>query len=628
VTRRAVAFAETEAEWRSLSAVPGIEVVAVTPETDALAAASGSPYTTVEDLVDHELLAAVGDADIDLAETLIGAVDLVLRRVLPAAPAGVSAAAYFHTLKGFLDALAARRAAALAALDRLDPERVACFRRGPYRITGLSLFHKPSRGLSDRLLALAAEARGLEIDWLHLPDSSGERPAEAPRSSPSGFPARARLVLGTLRRCLVAAPPPAAEAVPVAGPVLVHSIFADLGDDVVARWRELGGRELAYAELFPERDVTRRREQLAGLVEELREAFAADAGVRAVFRRDGIDTWTLAEPVFALIAAALLDLAAFAPVVERALAGVRGHVILTGGIEGRNYVVARTAAAAGTPVVSYHYGGFLGFSELPMHERYDLAWVDWFVCNGDGGARSFQTPSARVRWRPEVKRGRPVAIGSPWVDRLVAETRASAPATQADGPLRLMYVMSALVGDNRYLGYVFHPEIWYTRFQRRLVEACSGREVRLILKPPLATRYAQLPNPLLESELPPNVEILRERPLSEVLDEADVFILDSPSTPLLHLVATRKPFVLYADRRFFLLRPDAAALLRKRAPVAETEADFFATVDALLEHHSTGAQPTVNDEFLKAYGTHLGDGRSADRLAAFLRELADPKEGT
>ena len=138
-------------------------------------------------------------------------------------------------------------------------------------------------------------------------------------------------------------------------------------------------------------------------------------------------------------------------------------------------------------------------------------------------------------------------------------------------------------------------------------------------------RYPQIRNPLfdwMERNRPQNIEVMGDVRLESVLDLANAFIVDSPSTPLLSLVATDKPFILYAENSTFRMVPEAAKLLKKRATLADTEDQFFAEVERFLAEQDWTLPKPVNDEFLKAYCTYTGDGLSADRCAKFLYDLA------
>ena len=289
---------------------------------------------------------------------------------------------------------------------------------------------------------------------------------------------------------------------------------------------------------------------------------------------------------------------------------------------------------------SIHYGGFLGYCVLPFHERYDLADADYFICNGEGAVKTLERPSPLTFWNPNVKRAKPFAVGAPWIEDLVKGQRKNkAKNDDSERCVRqgnhktgdhadrtIMYIMSALVGDNRYLGYVHHPEIWYWKLQRELVKRMSRfPDVRVLLKPPMRDRYPQIRNPLfdwMERNRPQNIEVMGDVRLESVLDLANAFIVDSPSTPLLSLVATDKPFILYAENSTFRIVPEAAKLLKKRATLADTEDQFFAEVERFLAEQDWTLPKPVNDEFLKAYCTYTGDGLSADRCAKFLYDLA------
>ena len=167
----------------------------------------------------------------------------------------------------------------------------------------------------------------------------------------------------------------------------------------------------------------------------------------------------------------------------------------------------------------------------------------------------------------QIEKGQsPVALGAYWIDKLVEKYRNGAKPSLSinsktvsfDLPSerkKIIYVMSALLGDNCYIGYIFHPEIWLWRFQYDLVSFFAKfPNIELILKPPLVERYPQITNPIfnyLKEQCFPNVHVFAENiPLEHIIHLADAFILDSPSTPLLPLVASEKPFLAYFDRTF------------------------------------------------------------------------------
>jgi len=192
---------------------------------------------------------------------------------------------------------------------------------------------------------------------------------------------------------------------------------------------------------------------------------------------------------------------------------------------------------------------------------------------------------------------------------------------------KIIYVMSALHGDNAYLGYAFHPQIWYCRFQQRLISFLGTyTNIKLILKPPIIDRYPQINNPVIawvRNSNFCNVTILDDCRLTDVLDDADAFILDSPSTPLLDIISTDKPFIVYADKQYFRFVPDAASALNKRAIFTETEAEFFHELECFLSLPDWRTARPLDDEFLIRYVVHINDGNAAGRIADFLEMVVN-----
>ncbi|MEE9126423.1 MAG: hypothetical protein V3U11_04730, partial [Planctomycetota bacterium] len=535
----------------------------------------------------------------------------------------VSASAFFHPLKGLLDSLTRRALPVLNAVEELCPDVLVCFRpKDPhYQVSGLGLLDKPALGMTTRVAPLVAAARGMEICWLVEPAPIKEQWREPPLEPTVKVPPP---------------PPPAYEAGtgwPKEGQaLLVHSLFSDLGTRPLEVWHRTGmGTHLGYGAVFSENQVAAGQPACRQLGTLLWQRVQQDASIRAHFLAGGADLFPLVESTLRRICEeGIPDLLAFAPVAERALAGLDRTVFATGGMMERNAVLGRLAHACGIKVLSIHYGGYLGYSLMPLHERYDLADADYFATGGEGACRTLEQPSPEASWRPERKRARPVPLGAPWIEDIVVKERArprtTEQPTERTRGRRIMYVMSALLGDNVYLGYVFHPEIWYQRLQRRLIQALSCfADCHVLLKPPLLNRYPQIPNPVfswLEEQAYPNVEVMGDVVLTDVLGEADAFIIDSPSTPLVQLAATEKPFLVYADKNYFKFQPEAAELLAKRAIYTETEEDFFASLDRFMAEPDWTLDQPVNDEFLAAYATGGNDGRAAERIAGFLHRVA------
>jgi hypothetical protein len=71
------------------------------------------------------------------------------------------------------------------------------------------------------------------------------------------------------------------------------------------------------------------------------------------------------------------------------------------------------------------------------------------------------------------------------------------------------------------------------------------------------------------------------------------------------------------------MRPDAYRALERRAHVASTPAEFIATYRRLLTEGDFRPVSPLDDTFLREYGTHLDDGRSAERALSVIRTPMD-----
>ena len=648
-------FAETPSQAAAaLACGYPVTIVAITPIVDYWAEKVECPILGIEGLFDERLHRELGSASIDRVEALVAAIDSVLQKTVPRWPFAdaLSFAAFFHYTNGTLDSIVLRLEQLMGACDVLTPKTLVAFRpRGIYSFSGItSLDHAPW-GLVTHLVPQVAASRGIEVRWLDAPDDdpSVYNPVRdfAPDSttlpiSPTAPPIRTNRALQASARWLRArfrgiAPRflsvlsrvrEQKQGEQVNEPLLISSLFADLGDGVLESWARLGGRVMDMNHAFPVDCSVITREQAAISCEVLWEMLHRDSKVRELLLWKGVDLWPFFAPwLRQVIKGVLPSLFQRAGVVWKRLiddSEYRNAVFVAGGWVADHYVIARLAQRVGLPTVSCHYGGFLGFSLLPKHERYDFAECDYFLCGGEGAERVFRKPSPQARWNPAVKRAKPVPTGIPWASELPTKVPKNT-TVEPNSRRRIMLVLNALLGDCRDLGFVFPPETEYWRFTRKVIELLAEKlDVDIVIKPPLRCRYPQMPNPLLDwikDQRLHRVTVVGDTPLKDCLDLADAYILESPSTPLLQVAATNKPLLLYINRHDYLLDPEAAAALCDRAVVfAQTEAEFIEKLKSFLDlpNWSTGL---VNDRFLREFVVGEATEEPACRIAKFLRSL-------
>lgn len=651
-----IGFAETKAQWHALmlhknNQMHDLQIIAVTPEVDYLAKESGCPYVTIEDFFYWDQINKLGEENIDIAEQFCEEMDKIIHSVAYNLPGGdlVSFRALFHPFKGFLDSMTLRMVPVESIFNYIQPSLAVCFPQREYKIKGPNLLDKPTASLTSRIVPIVAKTNHCKIEWLENDGMNVDH--DKTPSDETGFSKldnlnfnRAELdhKIDLFKQALQN--DKSSEAL-VTDRLL---LFSNEGLDnftskIVTLWTQRKGTEyinigaLSSANINIDKTITNSIHRDLGQL--LWHNVHRNSVIRKLFNIRQIDRYPLIEPLLhLLIVNELPRLLIQASIVERNIGNLRKAVVLTGGMIDINSLIAKACDKNKIPIVSTHRGGFVGYCRMPFHERYELADADYFICGGPGATETFEKPSPMTRWRPERKRARPVTLGSAWIDELVTEYRKEIPPSEnihTEAPsdrLRkrksIMYVMSALLGDNCYIGYIFHPEIWLWRFQFELVNYLAKfPDIDILLKPPISDRYPQIPNPIfewLEKQNIPNVRIISEDiALEKIIDLADAFIIDSPSTPLWPLTATEKPFLTYIDKSFFRLVPKASELLKKRALFADNKDEFFEKLSVFLQSQNWSLDKPVNDEFLSHYGTYLSDGRSDERVTEFLFTLAN-----
>lgn len=631
-----LAFVESTVQLDALCARPEqpaseLLLVAATPEADYAAERRGLRYQNVEQFYEDAALMERGVANFGLTSELCSVIDASLREALAHLPPGVliSAQHHFYQLKRLLDALLHRAVSLRAVLERARPDSVLYF-APPAPEPQIDALLAQNR-LTARVLPLVAER--LDLRAVALPPIDGEPQVGSRgrvRARMAALGRRARHPVGVLwhaaqwwrgvRRA-------AAD-----GPVLIVAARGGLdADAIAAQWRAAGLGDAFTVRQLIEGMRMAAAGDLRQLGADARAAAAqawrrldATVAIRALFRVAEIDLYPLVRPCLQhLVETSIPEDLVTAETLRRGLARLQRAVVL---LPSGNGVVHAAAVAAGHPVVVAQHGGAYGYLDWPIAEHDDLRRASHFVCWGPGVAASLAMPSPSAHLPPGTPRAQPVAVGSPGLDGLVARHRGGGASRL--GGRTVVFVLTNLGGDRRYFSYHMYPDIWFWRLQRRVIETClrhPGVELIVKLYPSNGLRQDLIHNPIydwLTYAAPTRCRVEQNVPFRDLLPLGDLFVMDTPATTLLEALTTTKPVITFADRRWVRFDPRAVALLRKRAMLADSAEEFLREIDAYLQRPDWRLPEPVNDEFLMAYGTHLNDGRSAERAVVLLRDLA------
>lgn len=220
-----------------------------------------------------------------------------------------------------------------------------------------------------------------------------------------------------------------------------------------------------------------------------------------------------------------------------------------------------------------------------------------------------------------------ISVGSAALDTFARRSGRRAPRSASSNALTILYGTSLYLKEDWY--FCFPPpwsNIHFYQDQKSILallrELAKTGKVKPILKlHPLTNQEdADRLGPSGPAE---GIRVFRdERGLTDLMAESDVIVLDCPSTSLLQALQSGLPvFVLMRHWRH---PPEARQWLEKRAVCADRVEDLSNHLTRFLE---SGHYPAdrMNDQFLRAFGSHLNDGKSAQRAVSLLlgRESED-----
>lgn len=280
----------------------------------------------------------------------------------------------------------------------------------------------------------------------------------------------------------------------------------------------------------------------------------------------------------------------------------------------------QAASASGLNRFLYQHGGST-CADGRMWQM-NLRGSDVVLVAGEGTAQELQQsrpsylhPFARI-----------VSVGSSRLDKLsrrhVPEKSRKLRDQLQSGDSRpiVMYVPNAFGTFGRAVSDLAgYPEVSYLELQQTVLRLFAETpEVRLLYKDFIVANDSNRFMPNFVRKQIPNSIISYQR-LSDLMWSVDAIILDHALTALSETVLTKKRLIVY------LPQPNSSSLLgrtllRKRATVAETQDEFIKCVKDLLAVKDFSELEEPNDEFLRMYCTHAGDGRSAERAATAVLE--------
>jgi len=285
------------------------------------------------------------------------------------------------------------------------------------------------------------------------------------------------------------------------------------------------------------------------------------------------------------------------------------------------------AGSLGIPRIAFIHNPPSGAVDLPVQDSLGPIQSDFYMVNGQGDLEYFRKLAERLMTFP---RARNIAVGSKRLEQMIEQKSKNVTSRmpyvqEGSKKHRVLYVATHFLGYGRYFNEGAMSDVEYFELQQRILNACSEfRDVQILYKP-FPSESVENPIPKFIRSRVPNAQIIQGR-LTELMWNVDGIILDFPSTALAEILTTDKALLIYAGNCWSPLLPPAKVALRERALIAETPDEFEDQVRLFLGERNFRSVPNKGDEFLRLYGVHLMDGRSADRAAEIVFQVMHNRE--
>ena len=272
------------------------------------------------------------------------------------------------------------------------------------------------------------------------------------------------------------------------------------------------------------------------------------------------------------------------------------------------YFLAHLAQNAGKKVIVWIHGEKGLVDQAQFDFAQDVQYATNVLTFGSGASRYYkQVASAHMKFNG------PVSIGMASTDKLIGLT--------GDKKGYILYATGKYLLSISFMNSVMGPDNRLYHSQKTLLRYLSTQNHRPVIFKRNPTRYmGELPGDLLLLSAAPNIRTVQfEESYMDLLKGASAVILDTPGTASVETCGTHIPIFIVYNRNMF--REEPLALLKKRAVVTTTPEELAEKIELYFRKNIYDADLN-NDEYARAYGTHMNDGRSVERALEYFSGVA------
>ncbi|MDQ7816743.1 MAG: hypothetical protein RDU14_06915 [Melioribacteraceae bacterium] len=259
------------------------------------------------------------------------------------------------------------------------------------------------------------------------------------------------------------------------------------------------------------------------------------------------------------------------------------------------WIILHTARLLNIPIFCWGHGAS-GQSVFTKQKAMELLICDFYFTQGQGSQQTYK--------KYKDYSFTPVPIGSPSLDRLSKALNTKELINEYD----FLYVTTNYYHNNFYLSFfpgVFDNELYETQY--KIIKILDKQNMKTLFKVSEKSIHKGFHNRLFGND---HISVEDKIPFEKFLHLAKAIIIDNPTTVLLESLLTRKP--IFVLTQFIKLTSMAYKLLRKRAVCCNSIEELVVEINYYI-HSGIYKADISNDDYIKAFGTFMNDGKSAER---------------
>lgn len=259
-------------------------------------------------------------------------------------------------------------------------------------------------------------------------------------------------------------------------------------------------------------------------------------------------------------------------------------------------LIQKAAHSTGVPVAGFQHGGAYGYIDTPVH--YTDLKNDYFCTFGQGVTETMDRIANENGLPAE-----PLTLGISLL-RSGHDTQRIAKIDRGGARLNgqsdsLLYVATSLLGHRLTGPHYWYSDVVYYHHQTQMADvlaSLAGLDIKF--KPHYKDRVK---NPIRRyiQDQEYNINVIDDTPLVEVLPDADLVVIDYPSTTLLEAMIMRKP-TIYLDLGWVRWVPEAKRRLEDSIEFLEKKEGWESNLRNLLLRENT-IDTSEYDKFLDKY---------------------------